>query len=126
MPAIYGVGRLLRILRAARVPAPSDPYQWSASPEEAAALVERCKGAVVHLHLTRRIERVLTLWTEGGVERIRGVLDFTEQPDGLSVQRRGGRAVLFIPRKNLIRYEASSQESYQVSSIEIPPRIRLQ
>ncbi len=126
MAAVYGVGRLLRILRAARVPTPSDPYDWSSNPQRAASLLERCKGAVVHLHVARRIERVLTLWTESGVERIGGVLDFTEEPDGLSVRRRGGLSVLFISKKNLIRYEARAQESYQVVSIEIPPRIPLQ
>ena len=126
MSTIYGVGRLLRILRAGRVPAPSDPYEWSSSPEEARVLIERCVGAVVHLQVRRRIERILTLWTESGVERIAGVMDFTEDADGLSVQRRGGRAVLFISKKNLIRYEASAEEYWVVASVEIPPRIRLQ
>ncbi len=126
MPTIYGIGRLLRILRAGRVPVPSDPYEWSSSPQEACVLVERCIGVLVHLQVRRRIERVLTLWTDSGVERVAGVMDFTEDAEGLSVTRRGGRAVLFISKRNLIRYEASAEEYWVVSSVEIPPRIRLQ
>ena len=126
MPAVYGVGRVVRILRAARVPVPSDPYRYMADPERAAALLRRCNGVVVYLHVARRMERVLTLWTEEGVERIRGVLDFDEDKEGLSVRRRNGESVLVFSRKKLIRYEASSQESFEVVSVEVPPRVTLQ
>ena len=126
MPAVYGVGRVVRILRAARVPVPSEPYRYMADPERAAALLQRCNGAVVHLHVARRMERVLTLWTEEGIERIRGVLDFFEDREGLSVRRRNGESVLVFSRKKLIRYEASSQEFFEVVSVEVPPRVTLQ
>lgn len=126
MPAIYGVGRVVRILRAARMRIPPDPYRYCADPSRAAQLLQRCSGAVVHLRVARRIERVLTLWTEAGVERIRGVIDFFEEADGLSVRRRGGQSVLLFSRKSLIRYEASSQESLEVVSVEVPPRVTLQ
>ncbi|MEE9280046.1 MAG: hypothetical protein V3V67_07710 [Myxococcota bacterium] len=125
MPTVYGVGRVVRILRAARIRVPPDPYRFCADPERAAELLRRCAGAVVHLHVARRIERVLTLWTEEGIERIRGVLDFFEDADGLSVRRRQGESVLFFSRKKLIRYEASSQESLEVVSVEVPPRVTL-
>ncbi len=126
MPAVYGVGRVVRILRAARVPVPADPYGYMADPERAAALLRRCNGAVVHLLVARRRERVLTLWTEEGIERIRGVLDFFEDGEGLSVRRRNGESVLVFARKKLIRYEASSEESFEVVSVEVPPRVTSQ
>lgn len=126
MPTVYGVGRVVRILRAARVRVPPDPYRYCADPARAAELVHRCSGAVVHLRVARRIERILTLWTEEGVERIRGVLDFLEDADGLSVRRRQGQSVLFFSRKKLIRYEASAQESLEVVSVEVPPRAAVQ
>ncbi len=126
MPAVYGVGRVVRILRAARVPVPSDPYRYMADPERAAALLRRCNGVVVNLHVARRRERVLTLWTEEGIERIRGVLDFFEDGEGLSVRRRNGESVLVFSRKKLIRYEASSLETFEVVSVEVPPRVTSQ
>ena len=78
MAAVNGIGRLLRILRAGRIQPPRDPYALASSPEEAAALINRCRGARVRLKVARRLDRVLTVWTEAGVDRIREVVDFGE------------------------------------------------
>ena len=118
MSAVYGVGRLLRILRAARVRAPEDPYSSCADPERAAELLMKCRGTIVDLHVARRYDRGLTLWTESGVERIGGVVDYVETSDALQVRRRGGRSVMHIAKDSLIRYELTSEEFYEVTSIE--------
>ncbi len=123
---VYGVGRVVRILRAARMRVPRDPYRYCADPQRAVELLQRCSGALVHLRVARRMERVLTLWTEEGVERIRGVLDFFEDADGISVRRRSGESLLVFSRKTLIRYEASSREFFEVVAVEVPPRVALQ
>jgi hypothetical protein len=70
------------------------------------------------LHVERRYERSLVIWTESGVERIGSVLDFTEEADSLAVRRRGGQSVLRIPRDTMIRYEAASTEYLQVTAVE--------
>ncbi len=125
LAAVNGIGRLLRILRAGRIQIPQDPYKLGTQPEKALGLVRRCCGTLVHLQVTRRLERILTVWTDAGVERIRGVVDYTEEPDGLMVRRRGGQSVLRIPRKTLIRFSPSSREYFKVLSVEAPPRFRL-
>ena len=106
--AVNGIGRLLRILRAGRVQAPKDPYALASHPEDAAALINRCRGARVRLNVARRFERVLTVWTDAGVDRIREVVDFGEDHEGLWVRRTGGRSVLRIPRRTLIRFASSA------------------
>jgi hypothetical protein len=118
MGTIHAVGRVLRLLRAARVRAPRDPYQMVREREFALGLVRRCIGAAVQLRLARRLTRVLTVWTESGVQHIRGLLDCIETADGLSVLRRDGRGALHISRRDLIRYETTTEEDFIVSSIE--------
>ena len=120
LEAVHGVGRLLRLLRAGRILAPADPYALDADPEQAARLVERCRGARVVLRVRRRLERALTLWTESGVQRIEHVLDFEEESGGLAIRRRGGQSVLRIPRDSMIRYAASAEESLEILSVEVP------
>ena len=114
--AVRGVGRLLRVLRAARQRAPAAPYRLS--PEEAAEFLQRCRGTEVVLQVKKRFERVLSVWTESGVERFGGVIDYQEEADGLAVKRRGGRSTLLIPRESLIRYEASALEHLEVIAVD--------
>ena len=116
---VESVGRFLRILRAGRVRAPADPYGLHDDLDTAADLVQRCRGAAVWVSVRQRFDRVLSVWTEAGVERISGVLDFREEADALAVRRRGGHSVLRIPRASLIRYESSTRERLEVTSIDI-------
>ena len=125
LTSINGVGRVLRILRAGRVRAPVDPYALSDEPERAVELVRRCRGSLVSLTVGKRYERALSVWTETGVEQIRGIIDYSEDSTGLTVHRGGGQSVLFIPRQQLIRFAPSSTEYFEVLSIDIPPRSRL-
>jgi hypothetical protein len=118
MATIHAVGRVLRLLRAARVRAPRDPYQLVREREYALGLARRCLGAAVQLRLVRRLSRVLTVWTESGVQHIRGLLDCIETADGLSVLRRDGRGALHISRRDLIRYETTTEEDFVVSAID--------
>jgi hypothetical protein len=118
MGTIHAVGRVLRLLRAARVRAPGDPYRLVRERDFALDLARRCLGAAVQLRLARRLTRVLTIWTESGVQQIRGLLDCIETADGLSVLRRDGRGTLHISRRDLIRYETTTEEDFIVSAIE--------
>ena len=122
LPAVRGVGRLLRILRAGRIQPPPSPYELETDPEAAAELVRRCRGSVVTLEIAQRVERVLTVWTDAGVDRIRGVVDVEENREGLSVRRRGALGVLRIPRSSLVRFSVTSSSFPEVVDIEVPSR----
>lgn len=116
---IAGVGRWLRMLRAARVSVDGDPYAICRDVEQAAALARRCIGTTLTLVVARRLERSLTLWTDSGVQHFSAVIDFTESADGLWIRRRGGGPVLHVPRETLIRYEPASQEHLEVVSVDM-------
>jgi len=118
LEAVHGVGRVLRLLRAGRIAPPADPYSLAADLECAVRLIERCRGARVTVRVRRRYERVLTLWTEGGVQRIERVLDYREEPTCLLVRRLSG-SLLRIPRESVVRYSASSSEYFQVLSVDV-------
>jgi len=120
LSVVHGVGRLLRLLRAARLAAPTDPYTLGLDLEEVVRWLERCRGALVVLHVRRRMQRELTVWTEQGVETIERVLDYAEDAETLVVRRLGGRSDLRIPRSGIVRYKASSSESFEVTSVEVP------
>ena len=122
LPAIEGVGRILRILKAARFRTPDQPYEFAADPERLEASLRRCIGARVVLKVARRMERVLTVWTDAGVDRIGGVVDFDEDGEGLRVRRRGGQSVLLIPRRSLIRFSCETFAHPEVVAVETPER----
>jgi hypothetical protein len=122
--AVYGVGRWLRILRAARVHFTGDPYELCRDSERAVELLRRCIGTNVELAVTRRLERSLTLWTESGVERIGAVMDFVEGSDGLVIRRRGGGALMYVARESLIRFESALIERLEVVAVDLAPRCK--
>jgi hypothetical protein len=124
LSAVYGVGRVLRLLRAGRIRAPADPRQLGRDLAAAAALVDRCRGAPVILGVRRRLERAITVWTETGVERIERVVDFREEAGGLAIWRQGAHSALRLPRERIIRYTTSVTDALDILSIEAPPRGR--
>lgn len=122
LAAVHGVGRFLRVMRAGRIRAPEDPYALAKDLEEAARLLNRCRGAELLLTVRTRWERALTLWTESGVQRIERVVDFHEDAGGLAIRRQGGASLLRVPRASVIRYAASASESFEIVSVEAPLR----
>jgi hypothetical protein len=125
LASVHGVGRVLRVLRAGRVKGPSDPYALGDDPDSTASLLRQCRGALVTLHVARRFERMLTIWTEEGISRIDRVLDVTEDAAGLSVRRRGGDSALRIPRQSLIRFVVSTREHPEIISVEVSTKVSL-
>jgi len=119
---VAGVGRWLRMLRAARVRVQGDPYALCRDVERAAALARRCIDTTLRLVVARRFERSLTLWTDTGVQHFGAVIDFTESADGLWIRRRGGGPLLHVARDTLIRFESASQEHLEVVSVDLPRR----
>jgi hypothetical protein len=122
---VRGVGKLLRILRAGRVRAPSEPYVLAGDPGAWAELVRRCRGATVIAVVSRRIERALTVWTDAGVDRFDGVVDWMEDDLGLRLRRDAGGSWLRIPRESLIRWSSLANEVPIVISVDVPARSSL-
>lgn len=119
---VRAIGKLLRILRAGRVQPPPDPYALAREPESWAELLRRCCGSTVVARLSRRIESAVVVWTDSGVSRFDGVVDFREDELGLRLRRDGGGAWLRIPRSSLIRWSNDTREVPIVISVEVPAR----
>ncbi|MFQ5697385.1 MAG: hypothetical protein ACE5IL_03765 [Myxococcota bacterium] len=119
LESVHSVGRLLRVLRAARVQAPDDPARLHDDPDATAALLRRCTGTRVALHFALRTERSLRVWTEEGVQRFDRVVDVREHAAALEVRRRGSATALRIARANVIRFEVATIQRPEVLAVEV-------
>ena len=119
---VDGVGRFLRLLRAGRVVAPPDPYRLARNLALAGRLAARCRGARVVLDARSRYQRALSVWTESGLEEIKDVMDFSDEPEELVVRKRGVHTPIRIPRSSLVRFEPSSREYLEIVGLSTAPR----
>jgi hypothetical protein len=115
-----GVGKLLRILRAARLAAPSDASVLLGDPTAAAELLTRAIGTRLVLEVRTRSDVRFTVWTEEGVESVDRVADVTEDAEGFLVRRRGTRRPVRVPREGVVRRRTTSERWLEVVSIERP------
>ena len=90
---IEGIGKVLRILRAARIAVPRDPHALAGHVEDAQGLLERALGRDFALQVRPRSRVLFTAWTETGVETVDDVSDVVENDQGYLVTRRGGRSL---------------------------------
>jgi len=118
VPSVRGLGKVVRILRAARLAPPEDPLSMLGEVSQVAALLERAIGTVLRLEVRARTRMRFTAWTEEGVETIDGVADVLETPDALLVFMQRGRLPLRIPRERIVRHQLESERWYEVVRIE--------
>lgn len=117
LAAVDGLGKILRILRAARI-APPDGADLIDREDEAVALLERALGTVLALEIRPRSRMRFTAWTEAGVEVVEDVVDVLEEPDAYLVMRKKGRFPVRVPRDQVIRQRTDMERWYEVTSIE--------
>ncbi len=113
-----GLGRVLRLLRAARVAAPRPPAALLGAPAEAARRLERALGAAVVLAVRPRSSVHFTVWTEQGVARVDDVLEVVEDTTAFWVRRRDGALALRVPREGVVRRQTRCETWLEVTSIE--------
>lgn len=115
---VRGLGKVLRLLRAARLARPEDPRHLLGRPGEAAALLERALGTAVVLRLRPRAEVRFLAWTDRGVESIDEVSEVLEGGDAWLVLRRNGRAPVRVARDSVIRTRTQCDTWYEVLDIQ--------
>ena len=118
VPAVAGLGKVIRILRAARVAAPLERDSLLGREDVARALLEKAVGTPLALELRPRSRVHFVAWTEDAVERIDNVSEVVETPDAYLVMRRGGRFPARIPRESVIRQVTECERWYEVVGIE--------
>lgn len=120
VPAVAGLGKVLRILRAARIAAPRDPLRLIGDAKGASALLERALGTPLVLEVRPRSDLRFTAWTEAGVETVDHVADVIEGDDAYLVVRRGGRFPVRLERDRVVRQRTRVERWYEVLGVERP------
>jgi hypothetical protein len=113
-----GIGKVLRLLRAARIAPPRELECLGKDPTRAAALLERALGTRVRLEVRTRSRVRFDVWTESGVESVSNVAEVLEDGSAFLVRRLGGRFPLRLPREQVVRQRTESETWYEVMSIE--------
>ena len=113
-----GIGKVLRLLRAARIAAPSQLDSLKGDPTRAATLLERALGTCVRLEVRPRSRVRFTVWTESGVESVSDVAEVLEDESAYLILRLGGRFPVRLPREQVVRQRTESETWYEVMSIE--------
>ena len=121
VPAVDGLGKVKRILRAARLAAPSESHALLGEPGLAADLLLRAVGTALHLTLRPRSSISFKAWFEDGVKTIDRVAEVVESPDAYFVMRQGGRFPVRVSRSDLIRHQTESHRWFEITAIERAP-----
>lgn len=116
--AVVGLGKVLRILRAARVAPPADPRVLLGRERRAAELLERTLDRVLELALRPRSRVRFVAWTESGIETVDDVSEVLESPESYFVLRREGRYPVRLPRHSVVRQRTELERWYEVVAIE--------
>ena len=121
MPAVGGLGAVLRVLRAARIAAPAEPKELLGDPERCCELLLRAKPVGLVLDLEPRSRIRFTAWTDEGVETIDDVHAVVETDDAWYVARSGDAPSLRIARENVVRQQTECERYWRVVDIERAP-----
>lgn len=118
VPAVAGIGKVLRILRAARIAAPREPAELAGRVDEALELLERALGCDFTLEVRPRSRVRFTAWTEAGVETVDDVADVVENADGFVVVRRGGHFPQRFARDAVVRRHTETRRWFELVGVE--------
>jgi hypothetical protein len=113
-----GLGRVLRVLRAARRASPAVPEGLLGRPERAARLLRPAVGAALRLHVQPRSTLRFTVWTEAGIDTVDGVLDVLEDETAFLVRRSGPHLPLRVPRERVVRSATRREHWLEITGIE--------
>lgn len=118
IPAVTGLGKILRILRAARIAAPHEPVDLLGQDLLVAELLERAVGTHLALGVRPRSRIHFNAWTEDGLEVFKDVHEVIETPDEYLVVRKKGRFPARVPRETLLRQQTDCERWFEVMEIE--------
>ena len=121
VPSVEGLGKVKRILRAARLATPGDPHALLGQPELAVSLLLRAVGTTLRLQLRPRTSISFTAWSDHGVQTIDRVAEVIESPEAYYVKRQGGRFPVRVPRDELIRHQTETRRWFEITDIERSP-----
>lgn len=118
LATVHGLGKVLRLLRAARLAAPDDPRLLLGRAWETSRRLERALGTAVLLHLRSRTRVRFRAWTDAGIEEVEDAAEVVEEAGAWWVTRRSGGLPLHLPRDSVVRSSTDRERWFQVIHIE--------
>lgn len=118
--ATVGIGKVLRILRVARVAIAGSVEDLVEDPEHLFELLERAQGTELRLILRRRSRLHFLVWTEEGLERVEDVSEVEETDDAYVARPRGARFPRRFPRESVIRQKTETERWLEIVEILRP------
>jgi hypothetical protein len=118
VPAVAGIGKVVRILRAARIAAPRDPMSLAGRMDLAVSLLEKARGREMRLEVRSRSRIRFAAWTESGVETLENVSEVIERDRELLVMRHGGRFPVRFDLDQVVRRVTETQRWFEVLGVE--------
>ncbi len=118
LESVRGVGKVLRLLRAARLATPDDPRRLLGRIHETCSRLERALGTPVVLDLRVGSRLRFRAWTEEGVEEVEDVAEVVEESDAYWVRRHGGLLPVRLPRSGIVRTQTEREWLFEVLHIE--------
>ena len=118
IPAVSGIGKILRILRAARISAPRDEVELLGQQDRVQGLLERAVGTQLALGLRPRTRIRFDAWTEEGHVAFADIQEVVELPSEYLVIHKRGRFPTRLPRDSVLRQQTDCERWFEVVEIE--------
>jgi len=118
IPAVGGLGSVMRVLRAVRIAIPKENDDLLGEPELVAQLLKRALDVCVWLDLKPRSHVRFTVWTDEGVETIENVRHDVESNDAYQVVRTPGHLPRLFMRDQVVRQQTDCERWFEVTDIE--------
>jgi hypothetical protein len=116
--AVAGVGKVLRILKAARIACPHGIEDLLGQERRVARLLERAIDTPLLLGLRARNRVRFSAWTDEGLRSLENVSEVHETLDAYVIHLEKGRFPVRIPREAVVRQKTESEQWYEVVQIE--------
>jgi len=118
IPAVTGIGKIIRILRAARIQSPREEVDLLGQAELVRELLERAVGTQLSLGLRPRSRIRFDAWTEEGHLAFEDIQEMVELPSEYLIIHKRGRFPTRVPRDTVLRQQTDCERWFEVLEIE--------
>ena len=118
--AALGIGKVLRILRVARISVSASVETLAGDLPRVFELLARAVGTELRLIVRPRSKLHFLAWTEEGLTKVEDIAEVSVEGDAYMVKPRGARLPQRFPRDSLIRQQTDCERWLEVVEILRP------